>query len=406
MFDLSPRLKTSYSAIALIFILLSLFTIFTHIPKESFFARQADEGYYLKYSQQIFENGLGTYPQILENHVAIKNNWIWPSPLRVGYFLLSSTWFYICGASFVSLAYLSLFCFLLFLAVSFYFSRKYFGPAIGILYTMLLAFSPINMAMAKRALTDATGNLFTALSIWLFFEFLIKKKKLNFIIWLACFSYTILVREQSLLLVFGFGFIFLLYRYYYKEDISLKYLIPMAIVPPVIVVTTWLIFCQSPANILFMLKLTRYLPSVNNYSVMFCRGPWFRYIVDYILVSPLTSICALSFAVYAFFERSALKNFKAAYFLILFVIFYLLLSSFDYNKNIRYAINIDMFLRFFLVFFVYDLFKNHKEGIKIVFWMMVIFCVMDYGNFVFLFCNKGIYDPISFHLLTARRFIP
>ena len=406
MFDLNHRKKNNYFVLVLLFILLSFFSIFTHIPKESCFAKNADEGYYLKYSKQLFEGGLGVYPKILEGHVVDKNNWIWPSPLRAGYFLISSSWFYVFSPSFVSLAYLSLFSFFLFLLLSYYFSRKYFDPSISMLYTLLLAFSPLNMAMAKRALTDATGNLFAALSIWLFFEFLLKKRKINFIAWLVCFSYAILAREQTFLLVFGFGIIFLIYKYCYKEDISLEYLIYMAFVPPVIVSAAWLMLCHDPGNILWMLKLTRYLPSVNNYSVLFCRGPWFRYIVDYILVSPLVSVCALSFVVYAFFERSILKNFKIVYFLALFLIYFLLLSSFDYNKNIRYAINLDMFLRFFLVFFVSDIFKKYKNGVTIIFWIIVVFCVMDYGNFIYLFCEKNIYDPISFHLLTARRFIP
>lgn len=399
-------MRKIYYSVAFLLVIFSLFSIYKYIPKEENFAQGADEGHYFTYSKYIFENGIKSYPKLFDEHVKNKENWIWPSPLRIGYFLLSSFWFKIFGPSFRSLANLSFICYILFLLVSLYFSKKYFGKEISSLFVLLLAFSPLAMTMAKRALSDSPGNLFTIFSIWLFLHFLSEKKLFNFILFMIFYVYSLLMREQSILVILFFAIYLLIYKYIYKADIPMNYF-PMIIVMPICIVgLIWLVSSQSFTNLITMIKLTRTLPAINKYSVLFCRGPWFRYIIDYILISPLTTILALVFIVYTLINREMFRDYKISYFIILFVILYLLLSSFDYNKNIRYAISLDIIIRLFVIFILKEIFKKTRFMGDFVFFIVLFLCLIDYFNFIDLFCQKNIYDPVSFTLLKARQFIP
>ncbi|MDP2939107.1 MAG: hypothetical protein Q8O13_03375 [Candidatus Omnitrophota bacterium] len=146
-------------------------------------------------------------------------------------------------------------------------------------------------------------------------------------------------------------------------------------------------------------------PAINEYSIFFCRGPWFRYIVDFLCISPVTTLLGLAFFFLAITDQQFHKDCKILYFLLMFLVIFALLSSFDFNKNVRYAIYLDTPIRLFAVLFIFETLKKiriSKMGLSIV----LILCLIDYFNFINLFYFKNIYDPISWNLLKDLRFIP
>lgn len=382
------------------------------MPSEDKFAKKndGDEFYYFDYSRYILENGITSYPKLFQEHVRNQDNWIWPTPLRVGYFILASAWFKLFGPSCRSLAYLSFFAYIIFLAASFYFSRKFFGKGFATCFVLLLAYSPLAMAMAKRALSDSLGNMFITISLWLFLSFLLREgraRMLNFIFFIYIFSYSILVREQFALFLIFFLLYFLFFKYIYKEKIAANYGILLVALPLAIAGVVWLFSSGSLSSLLLLLKINRTLPAINQYSLLFCRGPWFRYLMDYLIISPWVTVLSLSFFIYALFiARENFLDKKITYFLISFLVIYLILNSFDYNKNVRYALSLDMIMRLFCLFLLKDTFKKSRFSTDFVFAAVLLLCIIDYFNFSYLFCKMDLYDPVSFRLLKARLFIP
>jgi len=397
--------KIGYIIIFLL-IIIGFFTIYQFIPEENQFCKITDEAYYLEYSKELSINGILSYPALVKKYIENESLWIWPSPLRVGYFILSSAWFKLAGVSFRSLSLLSLFCFFLYLLVSFHFSRKLFGLDASVLIVLLLAFSPLTMGMAMRALTDSMGNLFIACSIWMFLDFLSEQKILKFILFEVVYVYSIIVREQSITLVCFFCLFFLIYKYGYKAEIKMKYFFAILLTPFILVGLIWFIASQNFDYVFKVCKLWRTLPGINEYSIIHCRGPWFRYIIDFILISPVTTVFSLSFVSYCFINKKMFEDYKVTYFLTLFVVYFILLSSFDYNKNIRYALTLDMILRVFAVFLIKEIFRGSKFAYRFGFFTAVSLCALDYNNFLYLFCIERVYDPVSLVLLRVRNFIP
>jgi hypothetical protein len=144
----------------------------------------------------------------------------------------------------------------------------------------------------------------------------------------------------------------------------------------------------------------------SQYAVLFCSGPWYRYIIDYTLLSPLTMFLFIGYFFYLLFSREIEHN--AFYFFMYFVAIFLGLVFLKHSKVVRFAINLDMILGLFSVLALYELFKQKDRHYQNC--LVFIFCIatffMNYFSFMDLFIAKGIYDPASYFLLKARGFIP
>ena len=62
-----------------------------------------------------------------------EENWAFPNPLRIGFIFLCSVWVKLFGSSFYTLAHLSFLSYLLFIAINYYFCRRFFDKEKAIL---------------------------------------------------------------------------------------------------------------------------------------------------------------------------------------------------------------------------------------------------------------------------------
>ncbi len=252
------------------------------------------------------------------------------------------------------------------------------------------------------------GNLFFSLSLWTYLAFLCEKRRgLFFSLFVVFYAYSILVRQQFILFEVFFLVVFFLFKYYYKKNLPIVYAFVTVAAPLSVVGATWLFSSSGLADLTMLFKIIRNMPAVNPYSVYFCRGPWTRYLIDYLLLSPWVTLTAFFFVGYALLvNKTILKDPKVSYFLCALIIIYILLSSFDYNKNIRYALCIDTVMRISVVMLLREIFKGKKFMGDIVFGIIVLLCVVDFLSFQYLFVANNVYDPISYRLLKARLMIP
>jgi len=362
----------------------------------------ADEGCYLKYATYIADNGIAGFKTLFKLYVQDKTN-IFPNPLRSGFIILSCVWLKAFGYSFINLSYLSLVSFCVFLFISFYFVKKYFDENIAILFVMLLAFSPINMSMARRALLDSTSNLFSCLSIWLFLGFLKKRGIPRYAFFVLIYAFTILIKETSVLLSAVFLIFILLNKVLFKKriyiaDILSVTLFPFALVALVYIYTGGLRYTIDTVRIILS------SPKTNPYAVAFGQGPWFRYIIDYMLLSPWVVILSIGFLFYYVISKE--HNEVLLYLLVVFIFSFLLFNLF--SKNIRYVLMLDMPMRLFSVIMLKDIVsrKFPRHAIILITALVLMISLSDYLNFNNLFLRHGIYDPVSYELLRVERFIP
>lgn len=379
----------------LVFLLISLFAFFLiqkHISSRKFYPH-ADEGYYLGYASYISTCGFSGFKDLSREYISNKRLWLFPDPFRIGAISLSALWVKIFRVSFLSLAHLSLFSFFLLLLFWFYFTKKYFSSKIALLSGSLLAFSPLSMGMAGRALIDSLITLFLTLSIWLFFDYLERRGRIRYIIFILVYSFAILIKQIAFLLVFPF-FLYLIIRLFFFKTFRLRELF-LIIAPLGIVFFVWIVstglFCTIE-----MLKIYLIYPHPDpSYRIAFCSGPWFKYIIDLLLLSPLSIILFLGYI----FSRKFSK--WEIYLLLTTIILFFLI--FFLTKNIRNAMVLDGPIRLGSILMLSRAFEGK---FSILLWFIVaIIGVYDLLSWHHLFIRCEIYDPVTFWLLKGRGII-
>jgi len=388
----------------LILVICILFCLLSMSMSNITFASKADEGYYLSYASYIANNGLSSFPKLFKFYLENKENWVYPNPLRIGFIILSALFVKIFGNSFFSLSLLSLFSFYTFLLISFYFIRKYFDEKIALLALILLAFSPLNMAMARRALMDATFNLFMTSSIWLFFESLKERKNIKTILFVLIYASTILIKENSVLLSFIFVFYIFIHRKLFRTPIKLMDFLNVTLFPFAIVGSLYVIMAGGIHQAINTIGIILNSPQSNQYAILFGSGPWFRYLIDFMLLSPWVFILSLGFFFFYFTKEEWQE--KIFYLLTISVGLVILLNFF--TKNVRYLIALDMPLRLFAVLMLSELTKRifKKNWFSVLIISVIVIAFFDFSNFYNLFVKHSIYDPITYWLLAIQHIIP
>ena len=394
--------ESIYRLMAAAVILLAVTLILSTLGQVHFFP-QHDEGCYLKYAACIGEKGLSGFSGIFQGFIEDQAHWFNPNPFRIGFIILSGAWLRMLGYSFINLAYLSLFSYALFLGFSYYFSRKYLGEQLALLLVILLAFSPLQLAMARRALMESTINLFSILSVWLFWDFFKSRSRLKAILFIAVYTGSILIKETSVLLIFVFLSYLLARRFIDKEKVNLKEIALLLFLPLVLAGLVYLA-CGCLPYLLDTAKIILAPLKAGSYAALFCSGPWYRYLIDYMLLSPWIVILAIGF-IFSFLTRKKEDEFSL-YFIFVFLLIFILFGIF--RKNVRYVIILDTPMRLFSLLMLNGIAQRiyPRQAMKLTFVLVVLLAFSDCLNSYYLFIREGIYDPASFFLLMAKHIIP
>jgi 4-amino-4-deoxy-L-arabinose transferase-like glycosyltransferase len=395
----------SYYNLLFLGVLAISFALVTSSLSQINFAKTADEGLYLNYATHINENGISGFRDFFKNYFDKPEYRIFQNPLRVGFIILSAISLKIFGHSFFSLTFLSLFFFYAFLLVSFCFVKKYFGKETAILFIILLAFSPLNMAMARRALTDATSNFFMTSSVLLFFWNIKEPKIYKTALFIMLYAFTILVRENSVLLSIFFVIYLLRDAFVSKKHLKLTDCLVVTVFPFAITGATYIILAGGISPFLKVVISIATSREINNYAIFACSGPWFRYLIDFMLLSPWVCLLAIGFFFYYIFKN---QRQGAIEYLLIFSVVLLFIYGNLIWKCVRYLMVLDMPMRLFAVLMLCDLakliFKDRAFKVSIL--LVILISSFDYYNFNYMFVVGGIYDPISFSLLQAAHIIP
>ncbi len=389
----------------LFFLVLAVsFTLVSVSLKQVYFFKKADEGLYLNYAAHINNKGISGFRDFFNNYFDKPEYRLTQNPLRVGFVILSAISLKIFGNSFFSLTFLSLFSFYLFLAFSFYFVKKYFGKKIALLFIILLAFSPLNMAMARRALSDATANLFISFAVLLFFENRIEKKIYKTVLFVMLYVAAILVRENSVLLSIFFASYLLKGAITAKKYLKLSDCLVITILPFSIAGIVYVTLSGGISQFIKIVISIATSREVNDYAVSMFSGPWFRYLIDFMLLSPWVSLLAIGFFFHSIFKN---EQQEPIVYLSLFSVVLLFIYGNLAWKDVRYLMVLDMPIRLFAVLMLCDLAELilKKKAFKVLIILVIVISAIDYSNFNYMFVKQGIYDPVSILLLHAAHII-
>jgi hypothetical protein len=343
------------------------------------YAEQADEAWYLRYATEVSTRGVGILPQLFDRYLDHESSQVYPNPLRVLFILFSAAWCAIFGSTYSALSVLSLCCHLA---------------------TALVTF------VAARPSRKRTGLFALALTV------------------------ALLTKENHVL--FAPAFALFLGWLAIRRSVSIPWLwaaaaigIPMAI--------TAVVFVLAAGGVGPVVKLAGVIlssPAGNEYAVRFGSGPWYRYIVDFLVLSPWVTLAGLGGVAAVLLGRVA-RGRDLLEFFVVFLVVSLALFGF-LTKNVRYLAVLDVAWRGLAVGFVFEavvllgarlavgrapatggapppdgaLALGGAAALGGALALGALACVFDVVTFRTFFLANELYDPISAALLGLRDIVP
>lgn len=394
--------------LALAFVAWAVASHFPPVPARA----RGDDQYYLRYLQVVSADGLSAFPGLFAKWNASQVDRIFPPPSRLGYILTSVAWGKLVGADYRSLQTLSLACFLLLCVLNYAFARRHFDEERACLVGALTAFSPLLMGLSRLAFSDSYAALCMTAMIWLFLE-VVKdpESRGKRALFAAAAAWSALVKELSILLLVPF-IAFLLYeRFARREPHRVLAVVSSLVLASVAVVGILLVAAGGFEPLRTTVQTVLASPGSNRYALRFGSGPWFRPIVDFLLLSPWPIILATGwFWITANRLRAGRYERESVYFAFVSATMLLVLGFF--TKNLRYVIMLELPIRVFAVLLVCDLARglgSRRASAAPAFASaaaVALLCWLDWQNFGLFWVEHPGADPITQFLANVRNVIP
>jgi 4-amino-4-deoxy-L-arabinose transferase-like glycosyltransferase len=312
-------------------------------PAPGFTGVGFDENLYRSYVNAIIEGGLGNYSDIVDRYIEVQKTLpgsILP-PVRFLYIFSAYLWHQVFGTEALAALHdvASLFS-ILTLLLSTIFAWRLKGPVWALGVGALMSFAPTQIHMSQHALVDGFFTFWALFCLCLLWENLRTPgnwpRLAAYVFGLCCLVLT----KENAFFVFVALMVIIVVNRWLQFGVVTRELLLCSIVGPLLgfVVLVFL------AGGLDTLRTTYQLSVSKNYQLTYAiltgDGPWHRYLVDLLLVSPV--ILLLSFGAAFRLDRSQ----KPELFLFVFIAAsYLVMCNIKYGMNLRYANMWDMPLR-------------------------------------------------------------
>jgi 4-amino-4-deoxy-L-arabinose transferase-like glycosyltransferase len=303
-----------------------------------------DEGMYRSYLTAVIDQGLGSYPEIVEDYIAAQaklTGSVLP-PVRFLFIFTAYVWHVIFRTeALASLHQVASFVSVLTLCLAGVVGWRVGNRATAVGVLALMAFAPTQIHMSQHALVDGFFTFWALLGLWMLWENLRAPRDWR---WLAAYIITlallVLTKENSFFVWFALVALIIVNRWLGFGTVT-RELVVATVVGPLLGVVVLIFLAGGIENL-----ITTYRLSVNKnyqlaYAILTGDGPWYRYLVDLFLVSPIVLILAFG----TIFRLDRTK--KPELFMSIFIAAsYLIMCNIKYGMNLRYANMWDMPLRF------------------------------------------------------------
>lgn len=376
---------------------------------QGMYGEATDEEQNLTYAAKITTQGVAVFPSLFDDFLQqIQLRRFYPTPLRVAAILLSGFAVAIGGAVFGSLQNLSLAAFLSLIFMVCTGLSRHVKEETGLWTGLLVCVSPLQLAMASRALSDSLVAAVLFGCLWLCLEGLERKKPAGW--WAAValgYSLAFLVKELAVILVPISVFLILWLGSGFPAANRRQMLLSVSLIPLAATGLVLVLAAGSAQKAWEAVFLTATSFSSNTYIARFGRGPWYAYLVDYLLLSPWTLLACLGWVGWLVAGEGLRKKqgrLLAAWSVAIPGLF-LLFAAF-FAKNVRYALILDVPIRLGAVCFLSAVlqryFPKYHKTLFILALALVAFA--DLQTFYQFFHQGGVYDPVTAELLARRRF--
>jgi hypothetical protein len=369
-------------------------------PQPAFRALGFDEGLYREYVGKLKQFGLSSYPLIVQDYVErqerLQRSIL--SPLRFLYIYSAYLWQGLAGGDALNaLKQLASFFSMLTLALAICFAWRMRGTAWAISIGALTAVAPTQLHMSQHALVDGFFTFWATLVLWLFWENLQAPRNRPWLVsYTVALALLVLTKENSFFVWIALIALLVTNRWLQFGTVTRELAVATVLGP--LLGGVALIFLAGGVS--DAIHTYRYSVEKNYtlyYAILTGDGPWYRYLVDLMLVSPIVLILALA----TFFRLN--RTMKPELFMSIFIAAsYLVMCNVKYGMNLRYANMWDLplrFLAFSQIVWLASLAKQFR-GV-IIAGAVVLLAAIEFHQYIVLAVRYPLYELITYDLLKA-----
>ena len=359
-----------------------------------------DEGLYRQYVNALSKDGLTSYPDIVEGYIDVQKKLpgsILP-PLRFLYIFTAYIWHSIFGTETLESLYqvAALFS-ILTLALAAFFAWRIRGPTWAVAIAGLMAVAPTQIHMSQHGLVDGFFTFWATLILWLFWENLRSPRNWRWLVgYIIALAFLITTKENSFFVWVALIVLLVANRWIQFGPVTRELVIATFLGPLLGVVV--LIFLAGGIDMF----VQSYQLSVGknfqlNYAILTGDGPWYRYLVDLMLVSPIVLILAIGTI---FRLNRAIK--PELFFGIFIAASYLVMCNVKYGMNLRYANMWDLPLRFLAfseIVWLASIAKKFQTQIVVA--AVALLSAIEFHQYIVLAVRYPLYELITHDLLQA-----
>ncbi len=373
-------------------------------PSAGFTGIGYDEALYRGYVNQLNDTGLLAYPDYAEGYVRVQSSLpaaILP-PTRFIYIFSAYLWQQVTGAeALAALHHVSCAFSILMLLATTAFAVRLGGWKIGLGVAALMSCSPLQIHMSQHALIDGVFAFWAMLSLWLLWENL---RRPNYapllVLYGVSLALLVLTKENAMFAFLGLLTLLAANRWLRFGSIT-RALLGLTVLGPLLGVVTLIFLCGGVDTFIATYRLLVAKASVLPYAIATGDGPWYRYLVDLLLISPLILLLAVG----AIFSLRLTE--KAPLYLLVFVAgTYLVMCNVRYGMNLRYATIWDLPLRYLAVLSVTELSRKLSSRREIFVVSSIVFlCAFDLRQYYIFFVQHNLYELVTAGLLRALQIL-
>jgi 4-amino-4-deoxy-L-arabinose transferase-like glycosyltransferase len=373
-------------------------------PNAQFTGIGFDEGLYREYVNALSRVGLGNYPEIVEQYADMQRKLpasVLP-PVRFLYIFAAYCWRCLFGTeALAALHNVATFFSMLTLMLSTLFGWRLRGPVWALGVAALMAVAPTQIHMSQHALVDGFFAFWALLCLWLLWENLQAPGDVKVLILYALALALLVLTKENAFFVFVALVALVLLNPWLQFGRVTRSLWLVTILGPLFGVVILVFLAGGFLNLVTTYQLSVSKNYQLTYAIMTGDGPWYRYIIDLLLVSPIVVILAIG----SIFRLD--KTRKPELFLSIFIgASYLVMCNVKYGMNLRYANMWDMplrFLAFTQITFLLRQLRNYRVAVTVL--VVALLCLAELRQYIILFARYPLYELVSEGLLRALKIL-
>ncbi len=373
-------------------------------PAPAFNQTGFDEGLYAEYVTKLDQLGLSSYPLIVQDYVErqerLQRSIL--SPLRFLYIFCGYLWHHSFGTDPLDglKDVASLFS-ILTLAISIHFVRRLAGASWAIGVGALMAVAPTQLHMSQHAMVDGFFTFWALLCLWLLWENLQNPGRWQWIVaYIAALALLILTKENAFFVGVAIVILLIANRWLQFGKVSRELLIG-TVLGPLVGAVVLILLAGGISETIHTYRFSIEKNYALYYAILTGDGPWQRYFIDLLLVSPVVLLLAFGTA----FRLN--RPMKAEWFMAIFIAAsYLVMCNVKYGMNLRYANMWDLPLRF-LAFSQIAWFASFTKQFRgaIIAIAVALLAAIEFHQYIVLAVRYPLYELVPIDLLRALHIL-